>query len=133
MLLCKGQVTGVKVTSVRTNAQYKLFPAHMFVISYDPNMEKGAFACANTCKKKKKKNSSESVMKEREEKKVVEGVVVFDLLNSQDFPQLLKTLDPIYPQNLRSLCFHSGSFLSEPPIYGPCLIIGYVCCFNSLC
>lgn len=33
------------------------------------------------------------------------------------------TLDLAYPQNPRSLCFHSEPRLSEHHIYGPCLII----------
>lgn len=55
-------------------------------------------------------------------------------LNSQDLASALNDpCPPIYPQNPGSLCFHSGSWLSEPHIYGPCLIIVSTCCFTSLC
>ena len=53
-------------------------------------------------------------------------------LTSKDPPLLLTTLDPTYPQNPGSLCFHSGPRLSEPHIYGPCLITVSTCCFTSL-
>lgn len=127
-----GKVSGVKVRSVGTNTEYKLKAKGLFFFLpiclsvYMIQIWKSGCLYVQTLKvkvswKRRKKGSSCGRS----------GTIWF--LTSQDFPQLLMTLDLIYPQNLRSLCFHSGSILSEPHIYGPCLIIGSVCCFTSLC